>query len=425
LLKALFLVFTASIEAGSFGHQKVISSFSSGNFSLSVSDEKTDGIDAHTGITGGNDDKDGFKETAVNLAYSHDVSENTTARINLLNSKNKIEFDNTFGADTGFYSDNNLSNLTLNVETDAKSGTKYATTVGYTTNDSETPAFFSTFNTGRLSLTTQGTFNVSDAANASFAKSDRTNTGLFAQYQRQINSVGLVANLRADDNSAYGTNTNGSLALTVPVSKATRLVASYGTAFRAPTFNDLYYPYGGNVEIQPEESTSAEIGLRGGAGNLQWSVSAYDTQIENLIQYPAPNYEATNTSEVSLQGYELALNTLVNGWKVSTSLNLLDAIDESTGKALIRRPEQTFKLGLSRQFDKLNFSSNLINESGRTDSYAELEDYTKLDLAGTYQVADNFTISAKVGNALDEDYELASGYNTEGTSFQLGGKITF
>lgn len=433
-----------SLIAGSFGHQKLTANLSNQEFRLSVSREENDGIDATKIATGGNEDKDGFEETAVSFAYSHDINENTKATFSLFNTNNEIEFDNLFGIDTGYFTKNDITNIALNVDTKTGSGAKWSTTVGYTKNDANTPAFAifnsSRFDTKRLSLTSQGQYSLKNNAklivgadyyqedintDADFAETSRHNVGLFTQYQQDFSTIGLVGNLRIDDNSAYGNNTNGSLALSVPINASTRFTAMYGTAFRAPTFNELYFPFAGNADIQPEESDSFELSLRGSHENLAWRISAYDTQIKNLIEFPAPNFVATNTSEASLQGLELELNAKLDEWTLSTSLNLLDAKNDTTGEELIRRPEQTFKLGLSRKFNKSSLSINLSQEKGRYELGQELDSFTLIGISTSHQIAENFKVTTKIGNLLDKDYQLASGFNTEGFSFMLGGKITF
>ena len=258
-----------------------------------------------------------------------------------------------------------------------------------------------------------------------FPEDSRDNTGIFSQLQSQFGSLGVVANLRFDDNSAYGDQTNGSLALTYSLSQNTRLTASYGTAFRAPTFNELFFPNFGNPDLEPEESETFEISLRGNAGNTQWRISAYDTTIDNLIEFVAPTFLPVNTNEASLEGIELELATNIGQWRLSGSLNFLDATDEATGLELIRRPEQTLKLSVDRAFGNFGFGVDLLAENGRFDAGEELDSFQLVDLRASYKITDKFDITAKVGNLFDEDYELVSGFNTEGSSVFVTGQLKF
>ena len=68
-------------------------------------------------------------------------------------------------------------------------------------------------------------------------------------------------NARHDDSSQYGGRTTGAVAYGYRVAPAWRLTASYGTAFKAPSFNDLYYPGFSTPTLQPEESRNVEGGV--------------------------------------------------------------------------------------------------------------------------------------------------------------------
>ena len=434
------------LQAGSFGHIKAIASLTTSNFRASVSREENDGIDATTVTTGGNDDEDGFEETAINLGGSIVFDESTTLGINAFFADNEIEFDNTFGADGGRFTDNEISTISATLDKSFGDNTKWSTTLGLSNNDSFTEAFAvfnsARFKTQRFSLGSQGEFKLSQQGrtivgldyykeevdtDANFAETDRNNTGIFTQYQNQFGQLGIVTNLRFDDNSAYGNNTNGSIALNYALNDTTRLTASYGTAFRAPTFNALYFPFSGNPNVQPEESKTIELTLRGGINTkTQWRISAYDTEIEDLIEFPAPNFLATNTSEASLQGIELEIGTYLNQWYLSSSLDLLDATDEATSNQLIRRPETTLKVSARREFGKFSFGTHLLAEKGRFDlGNVELDSFERVDFTGAYRFSDSFTLNSRIGNAFDKDYQLASGFNTEGRSIIVSGKLQF
>ncbi len=109
--------------------------------------------------------------------------------------------------------------------------------------------------------------------------SSRSDTGLFAQYTGTTGAWRLEASARGDDNQQFGQHFTGSIAAGYQVSPSWGLVAQYGTAFRAPTFNELYYPFFGNPALDPETSRSAELAAKGQTGTLHWRVSLFDTQI--------------------------------------------------------------------------------------------------------------------------------------------------
>ncbi len=431
---------SVKLSAGSFGHEKASVAFSNSTFRISASREENTGIDSTTTVTEGNDDDDGFEETAINIGTNFSLGNLANVSISGFFADNEIEFDNTFGADTGFITENEISTISANFTGKYSDAIKWSSVIGFTNNDSFTEAFSSQADTQRLTLSSQLEINLSSnhllilgsdyfdeeiTTLTPFPEDSRDNTGIFSQLQSQFGKLGVVANIRFDDNSAYGNQTNGSLALTYSLSQNTRLTASYGTAFRAPTFNELFFPDFGNPDLEPEESQTLEVSLRGNVGNTQWRISAFDTTIDDLIEFTAPTFLPVNINEATLQGVELELGTKIGQWSLSGSLNFLDATDEATGLELVRRPEQTLKISVDRAFGNFGFGADLLAENGRFDVDTELDSFQLVNLRAAYKITDKFNISAKVGNLFDEDYELISGFNTEDRSIFVTGNLTF
>ena len=118
-----------------------------------------------------------------------------------------------------------------------------------------------------------------------YLEDERENTAGFAQLLLNFGDVDVQASGRYDDNEAYGSETTGGLALGYKLDSHHRLRASYGTAFRAPTFNDLYFPGFGNDQLDPESSKSTEVGARGQYQHWFWDIAAYQTEVDDLIAY--------------------------------------------------------------------------------------------------------------------------------------------
>ena len=125
------------------------------------------------------------------------------------------------------------------------------------------------------------------ASNYTFTQDARTDRGVFAQWQHGFGDQSLQLNARRDDNSQFGVKATGSLLWGWDFAKNLRVTASWGTAFRAPTFNDLYYPGFGNPDLRPESSRNLELGLRGTPDWGHWSLSVYRNDIHDLITFDA------------------------------------------------------------------------------------------------------------------------------------------
>ncbi len=440
-----------SASVGSNNLREARAAFGIGNernsLHISADVEETDGIDRTSILTGGNDDVDAYEETAFSLGARVSFTDNTVANLNLLATDNTVEFDNLFGDGVGNQTENETFSAAFNLVHQFNDSITWTTTVGANEDDAKTTSSFpSRFKTERDSLGTEFQFNLSDntvittgvdyyeediETTSNFPVTNRDNTGAYAQIQTGFGKLDAVASLRADDNSAYGDQTNGSLALGYLFTDTLRLSASYGTAFVAPSFNFLYFPFFGNPDIQPEESESIEVSLTGQAGNTYWRVSAYQTDVENLFSFDPLTFTAANIGEAELKGVELELNTTVYDWQLGIQADLLDATDKLTGIELDDRPERSLSLNASRNYGDLSLSFDVRSETGRFDRRGTaIAGYGLFDVSAIYQLTDNLSVRANVDNVFDKDYtvNLATSterFNTEGRQAELTLRYTF
>ena len=144
-------------------------------------------------------------------------------------------------------------------------------------------------------------------------KPDNTIWGFFAQDHWQLlPALRLVGGLRYDGTSRYGSETSPDLGLVYTPFKETRLKAHYGQAFRAPTFNDLFWPGSGNTELKPEKGTSYEISLDQDLMNKKSGLrlSLFRWEVRDKIEWipdAAGNWQPRNVNEQNTWGGELGL----------------------------------------------------------------------------------------------------------------------
>ncbi len=261
------------------------------------------------------------------------------------------------------------------------------------------------------------------------AEDSRDNTGVYGQYLGRLGRADLQFSLRQDDNSQFGGHGTGSAALGYSLDNGLRLTASYGTAFKAPTFNELYFPGFGNPDLKPEQSWSTEVGVSGGHPWGRWAANLYETDIDDLIStvQVAPNlFLPENVDRARIRGLELWTTAELDGWLLDANLTLLDPRNESSGpnngKLLPRRPEQTFRLDADRQFGRIGVGGTLFVSGRRFDDAANrirLDGFSLVDLRADYAFTDALRVQARVENLFDEQYETAAYYNQPGRSLML------
>lgn len=265
-----------------------------------------------------------------------------------------------------------------------------------------------------------------------YAEDSRDNHGYYAQYQLRAGRHGLSAGLRRDDNQQFGEHDTGNLGWSYDLSDSLTLSAAYGTAFRAPTFNDLYYPASastaGNPDLKPEKSENYELGLRGVAGWGEWSLSAFENQIDDLIVWAGRSpMRPENVESARIRGLESMARTQLADWDLAATLTLLDPQDRSAenhGHQLARRAKRTFNLDADRRFGDFGVGATLFAASQRFDDASNDEDsrlpgYALIDLRGEYHIDAEWTVQTKVSNLFDRDYETAQTYEQPGRAFYL------
>lgn len=267
------------------------------------------------------------------------------------------------------------------------------------------------------------------------------NRALFAQYQFSWQGNDLLLGARNDDHSVFGQQESWNVAWGRQFHN-TRVSASYGTAFKAPTINDLYWPYNsssffgttyitqGNPAVQPETSNSTEISLTQQLSR-QDSIRAnlYRTRVRQLIEWTSTQtgaseytYQPDNVSSVTIEGLELEASHRADAWQLSANAGFMNARNNSTRKQLDRRPRRTLTLGAARNSAIGKLHGELLAVSRRNDRQGAtvIPGYAIINAMFERKLQHDLTLQLRADNLLDRRYTLvrsSSGdYNTYGRS---------
>lgn len=268
------------------------------------------------------------------------------------------------------------------------------------------------------------------ASDTAFQQTTRGDTGTFAQYQGSFghNEVQLAA--RHDHNDQFGNHNTGSAAWGYHFENGPVLSVSYGSAFHAPTFDDLYFPPLGsfptaNPDLRPETSRSAEIGLTQQLQHWNWGVNAYQTTIDNLIVLDQ-NYVPQNLSRARIRGVEGQFGFNLDDWRVQSYLTLMQPKNNdggaNNGNLLQRRAQRTARVDVDRKLGRFNLGATFFASSKRYDDIANTErmgGYATTDLRASYSFAPDWQVEAKLANVFDHSYETVYYYNELGRTWYL------
>ncbi|MDA9557646.1 TonB-dependent receptor [Vibrio sp.] len=251
---------------------------------------------------------------------------------------------------------------------------------------------------------------------------DRTNVGLFAssKWATQRNIFEISA--RGDDNSDYDTNTTWSVRNAYRFLESYQFITSVGTAFKAPSLNDLHDTSYGNESLEPEESTNYEVGVDYKKDNLHWRINAFRNDVDNLIAYNFAESQSQNIAEATNEGIEA--RTEFSTGMITHQLSYMYLSTEDTeGNELARRAQHSGSYGvqiaLSDKWDLLTqyqYTGSRIDYIEAQFANGEVGAYDVFNLATTYRVLENLHLKLRVDNVFDEEYAAVDGYPAPGIS---------
>ncbi|WP_434664870.1 TonB-dependent receptor domain-containing protein [Aeromonas sp. NJAU223] len=263
----------------------------------------------------------------------------------------------------------------------------------------------------------------------SFNAPDRDNTGLFAVASYRWQALLGELSGRTDDNEQYGRHNTWSAAAGLDINENHNVRLSYGTAFKAPTFLDLYYPGYENPNLQPEESKNLELDFSGRYTAWDWSINLYRNEIQNLIscQSASSSCKPDNT-DAEIRGVEVALGLETGPLRHDLSFDYTKTEDKNDGdQQLLRRAKQKASWLTLAQLGPVDLSTELLYVGKRDDKNfnsfpAErvvLGSYTLVNLGASYDVLPQLTLGGRIDNLFDRNYVPAYGYAAAGTEFKL------
>ena len=427
-------------------------------FNLGASLDETAGIDSTGPSFASDGDHDAYRNRSLNLSLSHVFNERFEAGLNLLDSQGRSEYDNPFG---GFdpvtfdsfgqkpYTDFSVSSLGSYFDSQLSDAWHSRLELAHSENRDDKRDKLSderfVFNTYRDQVTWQNDLALGEQhsllvggdwyedrvhGSTDFTEDSRWNRAAFIQHRFSGERFSTELGVRRDQNQQFGGQTTWSGSLGIPLDTRNDVLLSYSEGFRAPTFNDLYYPQFSNPELSPERSKSVELQWRSQlTEQSRLETSLYRTDLRDAIIFGDGSIPR-NVASARINGFELALAQQWGEWRSQLGLALLDPRDRDSGHTLARRARRTLSLDLDRQFERFSVggswqavSASYDDESNRN----RIGGYGLLGLRAGWAATDEVKLEAKLDNLLDKTYSRAlysfeggnPGYREEGRSLLL------
>ena len=257
----------------------------------------------------------------------------------------------------------------------------------------------------------------------------------FVQDQWSItDNVHVTAAVRGDEHSTFGSETSHRATLSGGWSDGRgRVHGSYGTAFRAPNFNELYFPFSGDPHLLPETTEGFDIGVqqRIGDSGLTLDLTWFDIDFDQLIEFDLTSFTFGNVAQASSSGCgacaALSPEYRLPRWTVSAYVG--PERDGQGARARTRwlwwskKPHFTAVV-LLQPTDRFAaaFMARLRSPTASTRTAQVMDDYTKVDLHLSYgwPMLKPFV---RIENLLDEDYFEVPGFATPGRTIVVGVRL--
>lgn len=257
------------------------------------------------------------------------------------------------------------------------------------------------------------------AENFGATEADTDVRAVYVQDQWQADNVDLLLAGRSTDHERFGQQFSWNVDAGWQFGEAWSARVNVGRAFRAPNATFLFGPFGANPDLQPEVSLNREIGVAWQATDQQrFTFAAFRNDIEDMIDFELTTFTYQNIAEVEISGVELGHEWRADEWQGHASLVLQQPENALTGESLLRRAEEVLTIGVRRRFESINVGVDLLASGERPDidpvTFMPVTEpgYAQLNLTASWWISPSWSLSGRIENALDAEYETASGYNT-------------
>jgi len=438
------------IGLGNFNQQQISVSgalaHGDGSTTFTAAAKSSDGYDVFTGTE---DDNDGYSRENFSMVGQQILNKNWQLNWLAKYDQGTSEFDSAWGGANESSFENSFESKQWQLSAKQVAGDwSHTLFVGQQQNESSTydknkPELEgSFFQTTRLQASWLGALQLSEQLTSNlgvdlidekvetattYEVTQRDNKAAFARLAFDNNHIILDGSLRYDDIEGVDSEVTYNLSAGLRFAQQSLISLNIGSGFKAPSFNDLYFPKGiysyGNPDLVAETSNSIELLVKSEFYGINTELSIYNITIENLIEWqPDANfaYHPINVNKAEIDGIELTLAAALLGLNHQVQFNYLDAKDSNTNQPLIRRAKQTASYQISQNWQQLNLLASINYQGEREDSAFDpitflpirvpLASNTLVNISAAYQVTTDWSVALKVNNLFDREYNTNNNY---------------
>jgi len=423
---------------------------------VSAFTEKTKGYDVNRN---NDNDRDGSERHSADIVAEYKINSNNTISAQIQQNRGTVDYDGAAGKYAKQGLKNDFKQQVLGLDWNLQNGA-FSSTLSFGKSSDRswnygagTPRFKAdAFVTERDSaeFTSLYAINkhhdlmfVADYRKEDISKSDKdydktesTTTGAGLSHRYSSEKLFTEAGVRYDDAQRYDAQTSYSASVGYALVSGLELTLARNTGFRAPSFNDLYFPESaysaGNPDLKPEKSENNRFAINYEYSEGSVEISYQESDVKNLIQWTKGStgkWTPSNVNKAELKSAQLNWNGKITEQLSSTfGFEWLEAKDKKTGDLLARRSPRVFKAGVTYTEGKLSTSLNgrhvaeHYDNSGNTDKIAA---YALYSAAATWTFNESFSSGLRINNLTNKTYESAKDYRGQGRVVLLSGQYNF
>ncbi|MDR3352928.1 MAG: TonB-dependent receptor [Zoogloeaceae bacterium] len=451
--------FRFDAEAG-FGSQRSIEaragisgSTEEWRYSLRLADQRTDGVSAqkrrnrltHFTNTSYNPDRDGFHNSSASGNLVYRFAPGHEAGVNFLHSQGWNDYDNNWpdppGAAGDYQSKQRISSG--NLFSRNRLHEKWTSTfqIGRSRDDYRNYIdghFDSRIRTDMTQYQWQNDIELPVGAallgverriekvynsGTRYDEDERRITSYLLGWTGNLGAHRLQLNARSDRNSQYGSKGTGLIAYGYQFAPEWRAHLSYGTAFHAPSFNQLYWPGYGVPDLEPERARNKEIALHYETATHHASLTFYRNDVRDLIASNPSTWVLENVDEARLQGATLAYEGRLFSFDLKASADFQDPRDRGRDKLITFHARRHASVSVGKRHGALDWGVEWQGNGARyrdVNNRERLPGYALVNLRAAYRLAPDWTLFARLNNVFDKEYIHDSIYSAEGANVFLG-----
>ncbi len=406
-------------------------------------------------------DDDNHRNASASFNFQHTFSSAVRSTLSALIAEGNSAFDNAFGGDESDFENYNIAldtryrrrhlESSFSIAESRDQSTTYGQGISASKGDifstlRQSVHWDNVIHTG-LPNSTTSTTSLNTAFGLAWYKDDISDSNTRYNVQSRTNGSGYWEikfdnqaqhaefGYRVEDNEQFGDFDSFNLGLQYDFCQCFKVSGSYSTGFRAPTFNDLYFPslFGtpiSNPNLRPEKSRSQEINFKGAINTTNWFISLYNTEIERAIVFDLASFLPKNLGEVRTRGQELGIefNWLGTSQKLSTEwikAENRDKNDPNQGHVLPLTPDKSLKWNISKQWQNLSVNASLYYQGERytnAGNTEQLRSFSTTDINILYFVNKQLKLGVRIENVFDKEYIATAAF---GDFYKAQSRITY